>query len=431
MRHLHAPITLLLLALAAPLRGQGVGSSGTAPALPPIILSGEVRVRSELDAPRGGVDADLYTLLRSRLGVRVDPSAAVSLFLQAQDSRVLGTEGSAPATVDQFDLHQGWVQLSTPWRASRLSLRAGRQEIALGNERLVGVANWTNTGRSFDGARVLLAPPAVNGATRWEATLFAAEVVENGRHYGGTPADAVRPPDHVSVGAYARSGSPRAAGADITLLFDAGSRYRAYVNADRATLDARGWTPLPLGFRVELEGAAQTGTQSVVLPGDVERGQQVRAWLLGGRVQRPIGRVTPIAGADLLSGDADATDARYTAFSTMFGTNHGFYGLMDVIGEPAATTRERGLHDLFAMLNVAVAPSFVPHAEVHRFTLATGDDRSLGTEGDLVAPIRVGQFATVELGAALFHTGSGAAAVGLGDAGRNLSWIYAQLRAGF
>jgi hypothetical protein len=233
------------------------------------------------------------------------------------------------------------------------------------------------------------------------------------------------------VAASARAAPAPTAGADLTLLFDEGSRYRSYVNADRTTVDARGWTPLPLGFRVELEGASQTGTQAVVLPGDLQRGQQVRAWLLGGRLQRAVGRITPLVGIDLLSGDDDATDGRYTAFSTMFGTNHAFYGLMDVFGEPAAGTRERGLHDLFAMLTVAATPHIAPHLELHRFSLATGDDRALGTEGELIAPIRFNQFAALELGAGLYHTGSGAAAVGLGEAGRNRSWFYAQLRAGF
>jgi hypothetical protein len=420
----------LLLALAAPLRGQGGSTSGTVTSLP-IAFSGEVRLRAEADAPGGGQERDVFTLLRSRFGVRVDPAPSVSLFLQVQDSRVLGTEGAAPATVDLFDLHQGYAQLDGAWNASKLSLRAGRQEIALGNERIVGTANWTNLARSFDGARLLLAGPSAGGPPKWDATLFGAVVNENGRRFGSTAPGATRPPDHAAFGGYGRLGAPRAAGADLTLLYDAAARYRAYVNSDRFTTDLRGWTPLPLGFRVELEGAAQTGSQSVVLPGDVESGQSVRAWLLGGRLQRAFGRVTPLVGADLISGDDSPTDGTYTAFSTMYGSGHAFYGLIDVIGDPAATTRERGLRDLFAMLTVAATPSFAPHAELHRFTLATGDDRDLGIEADLVAPIRLTQFASLELGGALFHTGSAGVPLGLGPDGTNRTWLYSQLRVAF
>jgi hypothetical protein len=420
----------LLLALAAPLRGQGGSTSGTVTSLP-IAFSGEVRLRAEADAPGGGQERDVFTLLRSRFGVRVDPAPSVSLFLQVQDSRVLGTEGAAPATVDLFDLHQGYAQLDGTWNASKLSVRAGRQEIALGNERIVGTANWTNFARSFDGARLLLAGPSAGGPPKWDATLFGAVVNENGRRFGTTAPGTPRPPDHAAFGAYGRFGAPRPAGADLTLLYDAGARYRAYVSSDRLTTDLRGWTPLPLGFRAELEGAAQTGSQSVVLPGGVESGQSVRAWLLAGRLQRAFGRVTPLVGADLLSGDDSPADGTYTAFSTMYGSGHPFYGLIDVIGDPAATTRERGLRDLFAMLTVAATPSFAPHAELHRFSLATGDDRDLGVEADLVAPIRITQFGSLELGGALFHTGSAGVPLGLGPDGTNRTWLYTQLRVAF
>ena len=420
----------LLLALAAPLRGQGGSTSGAVTSLP-IAFSGEVRVRAEADAPGGGQERDVFTLLRSRFGVRVDPAPGVSLFLQVQDSRVLGTEGAAPATVDLFDLHQGYAQLETPWNASKLILRAGRQEIALGNQRLVGPGDWGNFARSFDGARLLLSGPAAGGAPKWDATLFSAVVNENGRRFGATAPGVTRPPDHAAFGAYGRLGAPRAAGADLTLLYDGGARYRAYVSSDRFTTDVRGWTPLPLGFRGELEGAAQTGSQSVVLPGDVQAGQRVRAWLLAGRLQREFGRVTPLLGADLLSGDDSPADGTYTAFSTMYGSGHAFYGLIDLIGDPAATTRERGLHDLFATLAVAATPTFAPRTELHRFTLATGDDRDFGTEADLVAPIRITQFASLELGAALFHTGSAGVPLGLGPDGTNRTWLYSQLRVAF
>jgi hypothetical protein len=426
------PLALfLLLALAAPLRGQGGSTSGTVTSLP-IAFSGEVRVRAEADAPGGGQERDVFTLLRSRFGVRVDPAPSVSLFLQVQDSRVLGTEGAAPATVDLFDLHQGYAQLDGAWNASKLTLRAGRQEIALGNQRLIGTGDWSNFARSFDGARVMLTgPAAAAGAPKWDATLFGVVVNENGRRFGATAPGVTRPPDHGLFGAYGRVGAPRAAGADLVLLYDAGARYRPYVNSDRLTTDLRGWTPLPLGFRVEVEGAAQTGSQSVVLPGDVQSGQSVRGWLLAGRLQRAFGKVTPVVGADLLSGDDSPTDGTYTAFANAYGSGHPYYGLLDLIGDPAATTRERGLRDVFAMLTVAATPTFAPHAELHRFSLATGPDRDFGTEADLVAPIRITQFASLELGAALFHTGSAGVALGLGPDGTNRTWLYSQLRVAF
>lgn len=421
-----------------------VGAQGTPPTTPatvlslPITFSGEIRSRTEWDAPGGAAAADVFTMLRSRFGARVDPVRGVSVVLQLQDSRVLGTEDNrVSSTVDVFDLHQGYLQLVTPWRGSEVGLRAGRQEIALGNERLVGAVNWSNTGRVFDGARVMLAPPGPAGADRWSTTAFAAVVEENGRRFGGAAATAAPVPDHLVFGAYASRGAPGQPGGDLTVLYDGGAHYRSWIDADRTTIDARVRAPLPLSFRAELEGALQTGSQSyapattTTTPAMAPMRQSVRAWLAGARLAHAIGRGSATAGIDLLSGDDSPTDGRYSAFGTMFGTNHPFYGVLDAIGDPAATTKERGLRDAFVTAAYPVTTWVAPRAELHRFTLATGADRRLGTEADLVAPIRLGAGTTLELGYALFRSGPAAESVGLGADRSYRKWGYAQLRAGF
>lgn len=426
----------LLVAVAARIDAQGPATAPAAatPALSlPITFSGEIRSRTEWDAPGGAAAADVFTMLRSRFAARVDPVRGVSVFLQLQDSRVLGTEDNrVSSTVDVFDLHQAYLQLATPWRGSEVGLRAGRQEIALGNERLVGAVNWSNTGRVFDGARVSLAPPGPAGADRWSMTAFAAVLEENGRRFGGAAATAAPAPDHLVFGAYASRGAPGKPGGDVTVLYDGGARYRSWLDADRTTVDARVRAPLPLAFRAELEGAIQTGSQSYSSATTAPPSRQsVRAWLAGARLAHAIGRGTATGGIDLLSGDDTPTDGRYSAFGTMFGTNHPFYGLLDVIGDPAATTKERGLRDAFVTAAHPVTPWIAPRAELHRFTLATGSDRQLGTEADLVAPIQLGASTTLELGYALFRAGSAAESVGLGADRSYRNWGYAQLRAGF
>ncbi len=426
-------VAALALGVGIPMRAQNAASaSPPAPLLSlPITFSGEVRSRTEWDAPGGAASADVFTMLRSRFGVRVDPARGLSVVLQLQDSRVLGTEGNrASSTVDVFDLHQGYLQLVTPWHGSEIGLRAGRQEIALGNERLVGAVNWSNTGRTFDGARVFLAPAGVSGADRWSVTTFAAVMEENGRRFGGATASASAP-DHVVLGAYASRGATGKPGADVTVLYDGGASYRTYAGSHRTTTDARVRALMPLGMRLELEGALQTGSQSYVPATGTPTTQSVRAWLAGARLARTVGRGAATAGVDLLSGDDSPTDARYSAFSTMFGTNHPFYGLLDVIGDPAATTRERGLRDVFVTATHPATSWLAPRAELHRFTLASGAERRLGAEADLVASIRLAAGTTLELGYALFRAGPAAEPLGLGPDRSYRKWGYAQLRAGF
>jgi hypothetical protein len=307
-------------------------------------------------------------------------------------------------------------------------VRAGRQEIALGNERLVGAVNWSNTGRTFDGARVLLAP--AGAAPRWTATAFAATVEER----GARAAAATRAADHALAGVHATRALGDAA-LDVTLLHDVGGHYRAYDDARRTTLDARLRTGRVLGVGAELEGAVQVGRQRALATADVpEHAQAVRAWLAGARLATaPLGarRAVATVGVDALSGDASPADGRYTAFATMYASNHAFYGLMDLVGEPAASTRERGLVDAFATASVQLHPAAALRAELHRLATAAGDDRLLGWEADLALPVRVGATAGLELGLAAFRAAPGASAVGLCADGRTHARGYLQLRAGF
>jgi len=278
----------------------------------------------------------------------------------------------------------------------------------------------------------MFAPPGPVGADRWSTTAFAAVMEENGRRFGGAVTPSAPLPDHLVFGAFASRGAPGKPGGDVTVLYDGGARYRSWLDADRTTIDARMRVTLPLSFRAELEGALQTGSQSYVRDTTTApMRQSVRAWLAGARLSHAIGRGTATAGVDLLSGDDTPADGHYSAFGTMFGTNHPFYGLLDVVGDPAATTKERGLRDAFLTAAHPVTSWISPRAELHRFTLAAGADRRLGVEADLVAPVRLGAGTTLELGYALFRAGSAAESLGLGAERSYRKWGYAQLRAGF
>ena len=52
---------------------------------------------------------------------------------------------------DGFDLHQGYLEARDLF-VPCFNVRAGRQEISLGEERLIGAVDWTQNARSLDGA---------------------------------------------------------------------------------------------------------------------------------------------------------------------------------------------------------------------------------------------------------------------------------------
>ncbi len=424
------------ISVPATLYAQTTAPSAT-PATPApkmtVGFSGELRSRSELDAPGGALNSDFYTLLRTRFGTQIDTDAGVHFVLQAQDSRVLGGEGHATAAaVQEFGVHQAYVELRGIWKGAPVALRAGRQEISIANERLVGVVNWSNLGRSFDGARFTVVNPGGAG-DRWSATAFAATVEERGRHYGAT-GTAGKQSDHALFGVATTSTMPQDVHVDVTALYDVGANYRTFANANRATFDVRVRSAPERQLAAEIEGALQFGRQRYEPDSMTSSPQTVRAWLAGvrfGRFSAPKRRASVLVGADVLSGDATPGDATYRAFSTMYASNHALYGLLDVIGDPATTTRERGLADVFSMASLAFNPRVTGRVEAHRFTMTSGRGRDIGWETDVVVPVRVLPTSTVELGYSVFRTGDNASSIGLGTPGAFRNWAFVQLRVGF
>lgn len=405
---------------------------------PPLVIDafGTLRLRSEWDKPLARMPSDLFTLMRSRAGVRVGVGPQARVLLEVQDSRVLGANSASAQQT--FALYQGIVELTGATRNADVRFRAGRQEIALANERLMGAVGWSNTGRTFDALRLgVEVHGAENGAhptsTRLTADAFLATVEERGRHFGVSGNTAPQS-DHTLAGVYVTNGKKaHSLLIELTALVDVGSDYRSYHNANRGTIDMRFVMPAEQGLRFELEGAVQRGTQDVLV-GDLRTPQSVRAWLGGMRIATvPQGKrhVSFGIGADLLSGDASPTDGVYSAFNTLYGTNHAFYGTIDLFLDPAKTTRDRGLRDVFVTSSVDLAPSLTLRADLHHMHLMTGSDRALGWELDITAPVRLNDQVTLDWGYSAFRTGPGAQAIGLGGRDRLQHWAFVQMRTAF
>jgi hypothetical protein len=85
---------------------------------------------------------------------------------------------------EKMYVHQGFIDLGL-WNSGhdRLTLRAGRQEVALGSENLVSTRDGRNIRRSLDGARLIW----VKGA--WTVDLLALRPVRDNMGYFDDPSD--------------------------------------------------------------------------------------------------------------------------------------------------------------------------------------------------------------------------------------------------
>lgn len=404
----------ILALLAAPSFG-----SAQQPVVTPV---GEVRVRWEIERPAVTDTFDIFTLLRTRLGVDTRFGSGTRAFVQVQDSRVFGEEASTlEGAADAFDLHQGWLELAGSWKGIGLAARAGRQEIALGSERLLGPVGWSNVGRSFDALRLGITQDAVP----FGIDLLAATVSERGSRMGSGPAD----DDHTLLGFWAEGRV-----LDAFVLHDIAAAYRTFEGVDRTTAGARVDLPAELPVGAYLEGAYQLGNQ--LMEGASPVSQDIAAAMLGGRAWLPFeGRFRSLGvGADWLSGDEDPSDGEYQAFNTLYATNHKFYGYLDLFTDPAAHTGDRGLIDGMVNARAQLTPRLGLEADLHGFWFAKPrgeEDRLIGYELDLTLPFAMGEGRKVTLGYSGFRSGAGAPLIGRGEDGDFWHWGYVQASVSF
>jgi len=116
-----------------------------------IKVDGELRGRTEYQSAinlQPGEDW-LYELTRVRGGIQMRPSHWAALYLQFQDAHALALPDKYRAANmwDTFDLRQAYLDL----HHRPFLFIAGRQELRYGDERVVGVSDWTNIGRTWDG----------------------------------------------------------------------------------------------------------------------------------------------------------------------------------------------------------------------------------------------------------------------------------------
>jgi hypothetical protein len=419
----------LLVLLAAPgtLAAQAAGPAGardSAPTPRVLELSGELRTRSELDRRPGASPADGFTALRSRMAARATLAAGLRLVVGVQGNRVLAADG-APGEGSAIDVYEGYLEAAGAWRGARVAMRSGRQELGIGNERLVGRRNWSVGRFSFDGVRVLVGPSDVDAkraASAWSATAFA---ITPAVHVPGAPVV----PAHRIGGLHAVRPFGVAT-AEATLVHDRGLTTRGRTITGRTTVAGRARSARVAGLALDVEGAVQTGAQHA----GTGSAETIRAWMLGARAgtaARPGRRVTAGLGLDVMSGDAPGSPARDGAFDTLYGSNHGFYGLSDVAaGNPASTLRGRGLVDAFATTTFSATRRVALRTDVHRMAPAQGGG-VFGWELDVVPTVRVRPGLNVEGGYTTFHVAATGAAVGLGEVGRLRGRSYLQLTASF
>ncbi len=116
-----------------------------------LTLDMQIRERGENQSSDGYVSGNdaVYDLSRIWGGMEVRPSQHFLAYIQFMDTHALGLplKYVAANMRDDFDDRQAFLE----FHAKNVKIIAGRQELRYGEGRLVGISNWTNNSRTWDG----------------------------------------------------------------------------------------------------------------------------------------------------------------------------------------------------------------------------------------------------------------------------------------
>ena len=343
------------------------------------LLPAWLRVRGEFRERMEGFDGlgftetreDLYYLSRLRLNATITPSRLLSFQVQGQDARVArktvgptGTPFRAP-----FDLRLAFADAGNA--QSRIAVRAGRQELIYGEQRLVGHVGWLNAARTFDAAKV-----TVRG-TRLQVDVFGASVVRTledgldrsgaGNRFAGAYAIAPALVPGASVEPYAFWKR------DVNLLTETATRGRLSL----ATIGVRWIGVLPRGLAYNTDTALQTGSLGT---------DDVSAWAGHYMLRSPAGGTFAFRAAgefNYASGDSDPADGTRGTFDQLYPTPHDKYGLADQVGW-------RNIRHLRAGLELTPWKGLPVAANYHSWWLNEKRDGLYAAGGGLLARVAAG-----------------------------------------
>ncbi|WP_374763650.1 alginate export family protein [Yunchengibacter salinarum] len=140
-------------------------------------LGGQYRLRYHDENNHGltrlnGLDNE-FLLSRLRVYGNLEVGDHVRVYVEGIDAAATGESlPNRGIEVDRHDLLNGFVDVSFAAGESDVTLRAGRQELLFGNQRLISPLDWGNTRRTFDGFRANISRPLGEGDTL-DVSLFA------------------------------------------------------------------------------------------------------------------------------------------------------------------------------------------------------------------------------------------------------------------
>jgi hypothetical protein len=371
-------------------------------------------------------------------------------FAYANTPPVAGTvrkQGEGPES-NTIDLHQAYFTVGNEMEFP-ISLKAGRQELVYGEERLIGAANWNNIGRAFDSAKVRwtsewLSVDAFTGCPVIpEDWWFDLDNIHD--WFSGVYATSTKLPTTIVEAYFLARNSSRDA-----INFEPSPQFLQPTARDIYTIGGRLKSkPGELGnWDYAVEGAYQFGDFAATAT-SARLTQDAYMFVVQGGYTFADLWATPRLGAefDYSSGDGNASDGTHGTLDNLFPTNHKFYGWLDFVSlqniqdlgvsltlKPAKRLTVSLLGNAFWLANssdyfynVNGAPRTAAGYGIH-----PAFDSFVGTELTAVAGYSLARFAHLEVGYGHFFTGNYVQQSLVASGGdKDADWFYTQLTVKF
>jgi hypothetical protein len=293
-----------------------------------LYVGGQVRARGEGFSGSSLVPGRDYqdAMTRIRLDLGIKFTSWLRVFGEGQDARVFNyfTRPDPTNAEDTADLRQAYVELGNlqdlHWAA-----RVGRQELAFGEERLIGVADWTNVTKFFDAARLTYSSSYAN------LDVFSASIVNPvigamDHHLDGNNL-------HGFYGSF-KKWIPRAVVEPYA--FWRTDPNNAVKIGPKGHLDEYTYGARVAGkfggkferFDYSAEGAGQTGS----LGSDTIDAKFAHS-AIGYTIHQGARPIRLAAQYNYASGDPNASSYRIEGFDQLYPSNHNKFGFADLFGD--------------------------------------------------------------------------------------------------
>lgn len=369
-------------------------NNGTLPGATTALATGGVGARGE-------ATDDNYVMNQTRLWADADVNEHLRVFIQLQDSRTFGAEGTtvgfANAGVENsiLDIHQGYFDVKKLFDLP-LTVRVGRQEITWGDHRVIGNFVWSNYGRVFDGGRFLWDTDTIHAeviaTTIDEDGYFGVDGSNNSDEsmYAAQLAFKKLVPGALLELMYIHKNDQDASAGNATLAATGNSR----VGDDGLPSNRPGVVIHDIGARIDgklpnldavdytLEAHGQFGDYG---------GMTQQAWAFAGRAGYTCKEVAwkPRFGVeyDFASGDDDSTDSKHETFDNLYPTNHwqGNYGFIDLLSW-------QNIHDFRGNIKVSPTSKMTVQVDYHYYLLDEEEDGWYLANGSLATARPAGGF---------------------------------------